>query len=106
MNAAEPILVRQCADCHSLFLPRPGSCPRCGSRATTPAAVPPEGEVLASVQVDSPPAGFPPPHRLAIVELSGSVRILGRVEGDLPTIGQRAVVRPEGAGYLVTGLGS
>ena len=96
MTADPPIPISRCNQCHSRFLPRPGPCPRCGSNAIEPAELPPTGMVLAATQLETPPAGWDSPHRLALVELEESVRVLAQVDGDLPEVGSTVTVRREG----------
>ncbi|HZY91905.1 MAG TPA: zinc ribbon domain-containing protein [Thermoplasmata archaeon] len=104
--SAEPTLpLTRCTSCHALFLPRPGACPRCGSRNTVAAAGPAVGRVLVSVQVETPPPEFASPHRLALVELPDAVRVLAVVDGALPKTGSPAVVRVEGSQYRIAGPG-
>lgn len=93
MIADPPIAISLCDQCHSRFVPRPGPCPRCGSTAVEPAELAPTGSVLAATQLEIPPAGWEAPHRLALVELDESVRVLAQVEGDLPPVGSTVHVR-------------
>lgn len=96
----EPTLpLAQCNDCHGVFLPRAGACPRCGSRRTTEVARSARGRVLAAIELANPPAGFAAPHRLALVELAESVRVLGRWEGAPLAIGDAVVVRLDSGTY-------
>jgi hypothetical protein len=95
------ILVARCGTCHGRFLPRPGPCPYCGSREVTPEPVPPEGRVLAATELASPMAGGPAVHRLALVELAQSVRILALVDGPLPLIDSVVAIHRDGAVYRV-----
>lgn len=85
-----------CDHCHNRFLLRAGPCPRCGSADLTPVELPPAGQVLAATQLEAPPAGWSAPHRLALVELEGSVRVLALVDGELPALGSVVDVRRDG----------
>ncbi len=100
MSVAEPLELSRCSDCQSLFLPRPGVCPRCGGHAVAVERVAPVGRVLVAVQLEYPPAGFPTPHRLALVELGESVRLLAVLPGAIPAVGNEVQLRRE-AGQLV-----
>jgi uncharacterized OB-fold protein len=86
------LVVARCESCHGRFLPRPGPCPRCGSTSVVPQPIPPEGEVLAATELTAPAAGWPAPHRIALVELSDDVRVLAQVLGPLPSIGDPVTV--------------
>ncbi|MCI4365878.1 MAG: hypothetical protein L3K10_07480 [Thermoplasmata archaeon] len=87
-----PLLVTRCGSCTLRYLPRAGPCPRCGASNPLPFSVPPLGSVLAATELTSPAAGWPAPHRLALVELAESVRVLAIVEGELPSIGSTVEV--------------
>ncbi len=100
MNAPSLVLSR-CAGCELLYLPTPGPCPRCASRRATPVEVPPTGIVLAATEVESPAEGWPSPHRLALVEVEDSVRLLAIIEGPWPAAGDAVGVRREGDAYRV-----
>ena len=102
MSAPVSILVSRCASCHGRFLPREGPCPRCGSRSVTPVELPPFGVVLAAIELTAPAAPWTAPHRLALVELEESVRILGLVPGSLPGRGARVAVARDGAHYVIS----
>ncbi len=102
MTGPDSILVSTCPGCHGRFLPRPGPCPRCGSTVVRPQPIPSVGEVLAATELTVPPAGWPEPHRLALVELSHGVRVLCLVAGDLPPIASRVRVVRDGERYLAS----
>lgn len=95
MSTDPPIPVTLCQQCHNRFLPRPGPCPRCGSTSLGPSELAPVGSVLAATQLENPPAGWDAPHRLALVELEESVRILALVDGEVPAVGTTVHVRRE-----------
>lgn len=96
MSGLPPIAAIACDHCHSRFLPRAGRCPRCGSERLTRIELPPAGIVLAATQVEVPPSGWASPHRLVLVELAESVRLLALVEGELPALGAPVAVRFDG----------
>lgn len=100
MEAPPALPIGRCESCHARFLARPGPCPQCGSAQVALTTVPPEGIVLAAVELTAPAAGWSAPHRLALVELADGVRVLCRVEGALPAEGERQRVRADGAGYI------
>jgi uncharacterized OB-fold protein len=93
------LLVSRCPSCTLRYLPRPGPCPKCGSSAAEPFAIPPRGTVLAATELLSPAAGWPSPHRLALVELAQGVRVLTIAEGALPAVGADVVVQRDGETY-------
>ncbi len=105
MSPPPPLELRRCAQCHSLFLPRPGVCPRCGGADVSPAAVDPVGTVLVATQVEYPMTGFSSPHRLVLVELPESVRVLAMVVGELPSPGSTVQLRQEGDRILAEAAG-
>jgi uncharacterized OB-fold protein len=94
-----PIELRRCETCRARFLPTDGPCPRCGSTDVQGYPSPPLANVLASTELLSPPPGWSAPHRLALVELPESVRLLAIVDGPLPAPGTVVSVRLEGAVY-------
>lgn len=65
--------------------------------------VPPLGAVLAATELSYPPEGFAAPHRIALVELVESARILAVVDGPLPVHGDTVEVRRVGDHFLVRG---
>jgi len=65
-----------CASCPTVYLPRPGPCPVCGGTARTPRTIPAEAVVLAATELSTPAEGWPAPHRIALVELAGGIRVL------------------------------
>jgi uncharacterized OB-fold protein len=98
---ARDLLVSRCGSCTLRYLPRAGPCPRCGAASPLPHAVPPVATVLAATELTNPAEGWPSPHRLALVELAESVRVLGIVEGALPGRGASVEVVHEGEIYRV-----
>jgi uncharacterized OB-fold protein len=101
MTDPATILVRRCSNCHSSSLPREGPCPRCGSPDVAPQSISSEGAVLASTELQNPSVGWSSPHRLALVELADSVRVLALVLGPLPEVGSRQRVERDGDRYVV-----
>ncbi|MGA9840093.1 MAG: hypothetical protein WBF81_08635 [Thermoplasmata archaeon] len=96
---AELIALSRCETCKSRFLPVDGPCPRCGSTDVRPYSVPALGTVLAATELTTPSEGWPAPHRLALVELPESVRLLAIVDGPLPSIGDVVGIHPEAGVY-------
>jgi uncharacterized OB-fold protein len=95
----EPLTLARCAACHARFLPTDGPCPRCGATDVAPYSSPPLGVVLAATEVTTPAEGWKPPHRLAIVEMPQSVRLLAIVDGPVPAAGDVVSVRRDGEVY-------
>lgn len=89
----------RCASCHAEFPPRPGNCPRCGSAELKRVSVPPHGSVLAATELFAPASGWSAPHRLALVELPGGVRLLAILDAPLPTAGARVRLTFDGSVY-------
>jgi uncharacterized OB-fold protein len=100
------ILLARCEACHGRSLPTEGPCPRCGGRTLTQYEVLAEGKVLAATALESPAEGWTAPHRLALIEVADSVRLLATVEGELPGIGATVTVRSEGPVYVVRASGA
>ncbi len=94
-----PIELSRCEGCRTRFLPTDGPCPRCGSSDVRSYPSPSLGTVLASTEMTNPPAGWAAPHRLALVELPESVRLIAIVEGPLPAPGTVVAVRLDGPVY-------
>jgi uncharacterized OB-fold protein len=99
------IVVSRCGACHSRFLPRSGPCPRCGSVEVFPASVPAVGVVLAATELKVPPAGWTAPHRLVLVELAQSVRVLAVGDSELPRTGAKVTVVRDGELYRCVSRG-
>jgi uncharacterized OB-fold protein len=93
------LVVSRCSACHNRFLPWPGPCPRCGSVEVYPESVPALGAVLAATELHATTARWKAPHRLVLVELNQSVRVLCTTEGPLPTFGAKVEVQREGEIY-------
>ncbi|MFZ1023435.1 MAG: hypothetical protein WAN87_04805 [Thermoplasmata archaeon] len=93
------LLVSRCGACHSRFLPRSGPCPRCGSVEVFPESLSSVGVVLASTELQAPPTGWTAPHRLVLVELAQSVRVLCLTDEDLPKIDAKVMVSRDGDVY-------
>lgn len=100
--SAPNLLVSRCPSCTLRYLPRLGPCPKCGSTEAKPLAIPPRGTVLAATELASPTAGWPSPHRIALVELAQAVRVLALVDGPLPALGAVMTVRRDGDTYRAT----
>jgi hypothetical protein len=56
---------------------------------------------VAAVELSAPAAPWPAPHRLALVELEESVRLLALCPGPLPARGDRVRVTRDGGRYLL-----
>lgn len=95
-SAVGTVELAECSSCHVRYAPSDGPCPHCGSREREPYTVPGIGEVLASTELINPAEGWAAPHRLALVEMSDSVRLLVIVEGTLPSSGAVVSVRKDG----------
>jgi uncharacterized OB-fold protein len=100
------VSVARCTDCQTRYLPRPGPCPKCGSRRSRPENLDPHGVVLAATELTVPPPGFPATHRLGLVELGEGVRVLVVVRGDLPNVGEQLIVERDGDLYVARRAGS
>jgi uncharacterized OB-fold protein len=101
VTAAAPLVIRRCVSCHGRFLPRPGLCPRCGSRSIAPYEIAPRGRVLAATELSAPAPGWPAPHRLALLEAEDGVRLLAHVPGPLPPLGSTVAIAQEGERFVV-----
>lgn len=101
MNAegSATLELAECAGCQATFLPTDAPCPRCGATDRRPVEVSAVGTTLAATELVHPAAGWESPHRLVLVELEGSARLLAIAEGDLPELGARVVVRRDGEVY-------
>ncbi|HTW40379.1 MAG TPA: zinc ribbon domain-containing protein [Thermoplasmata archaeon] len=91
----EAIELSRCEACQARFLPTDGGCPRCGSTDVHPYSAPALGTVLVSTELTAPAEGWASPHRLALVEMPESVRLLAVVEGPLPGPGTVVSVRKD-----------
>ena len=97
--SAETIALSRCEACGARFLPSAGACSRCGSDKVVSYSAPALGTVLAATELTSPAEGWHAPHRLALVELPESVRLLAILDGGLPTPGTIVGVRKDGEVY-------
>jgi uncharacterized OB-fold protein len=98
-GAPPELLLSRCPVCDHRFIPRPGSCPRCGSAQVEPFGAPASGKVLAATELMVPVPGWSVPHRLAILELVHEIRLLVVVDGGLPSVGDVLPVTRDGALY-------
>ena len=89
----------QCSSSRHRYVASDGPCPHCGSREHAPYSVPALGKVLVATELVNPAEGWTAPHRLALVEMSDSVRLLAIVDGSLPTTGAVVSVRKDGEVY-------
>jgi uncharacterized OB-fold protein len=96
------IELSRCETCRTRFLPTDGGCPRCGSTDIRSYTSPALGTVLASTEMSNPPTGWTAPHRIALIELPESVRLIAIVDGPLPAPGTLVSVRPDGPVYRAT----
>ncbi len=103
--SGEELALSKCTVCHARFVPLDGPCPRCAAVATEPYTTPAVGVVLASTLLEVPPAGWPAPHRLALIEVEDGVRLLAIVDGELPAPGAFAEVRREDGRYRARAKG-
>jgi hypothetical protein len=62
--------------------------------------------VLAATELTSPAAGWPTPHRIALVELAQAVRLLALVDGPMPVHGDLVAVVRDGDLYRVSAASS
>ncbi|MCI4344492.1 MAG: hypothetical protein L3J87_02570 [Thermoplasmata archaeon] len=60
---------------------------------------------MAATELLAPATGWPAPHRLALVEIDAGVRVLGVVDGDLPTLGTRVRVVRDQDVYHIAAIG-
>ncbi|EQD70866.1 protein containing DUF35 [mine drainage metagenome] len=96
---APTLQLQRCVSCQGLYVPGNGPCPRCGMREALAVEITPLGTVVAVTELTSPAEGWSAPHRIALVELTEAVRLLGIVEGPLPVIGDTVSIRKEGDVY-------
>jgi uncharacterized OB-fold protein len=97
--AVDGLELSHCASCQRRFPPTDGPCPHCGSSEVQSFSGPGVGTVLSSTELVHPAAGWESPHRLALVELPQSVRLLVVVEGSLPGPGATVSVHRDGEVY-------
>lgn len=101
-SSSEVLELSRCEACRSRFLPIDGPCPRCGSTDVRPYSSPALGTVLAATELTTPSEGWPSPHRLALVEMPETVRLLAIVDGPLPAPGALVAVRRDAGIYRVS----
>ena len=89
----------RCLSCEYRYAPSDSPCPHCGSGQHESFRAPALGKVLAATELVNPAEGWSSPHRLALVEVSDSVRLLAIVEGPLPTFGALVSLRKDGEVY-------
>lgn len=99
IGGADDLELSRCGSCQARFLPTDGPCPKCGSSEKSSYRAPPIGKVLAATELLHPSAGWESPHRLALVEMSESVRLLAIVDGPLPSAGAVVMVHQDGEVY-------
>lgn len=99
MIAGAAMELVRCRSCQTRFLPTDGPCPKCGSKECTPYATSAIGKVLAATELHYPASGWHAPHRLALIEMADTVRVLAIVDGPLPVAGALVEVRHEEAVY-------
>jgi hypothetical protein len=63
--------------------------------------IPGEGRVLAATELSAPSAGWPSPHRLVLVELAQTVRVLAVTALPLPEIDDVVGIERDGEVYRV-----
>jgi uncharacterized OB-fold protein len=93
--------VVRCPACRGTFATPRSLCPRCGQRPLVPGHLPPEGVVIAATELSIPPAGFPAPHPLLLVELAEGTRVLATSSVPTPDVGATVRVHRAGAGFRV-----
>lgn len=73
-----------CDDCGQVLLPPRPACYACGSRAVVVEEQPRTGEIYTYTAVHTPPPALADdaPYTIAVVELDGGGRLLGRVDAD------------------------
>ena len=100
MNAsAETLELYRCDSCQWRYVPTDSPCPHCGAPGRTPFVASGLGRVAAATELVNPSEGWPAPHRLALVELAESVRLLAIVDEALPAVGSIVSVRRDGEVY-------
>jgi uncharacterized OB-fold protein len=95
----EGLVLSRCESCRSRFLPTDGPCPRCGSLDVRAYTAPALGAVLAATELTTPAEGWKAPHRLALIEVPESVRLIAIVDGPLPTVGDVVSIRHDAGVY-------
>jgi uncharacterized OB-fold protein len=87
--AEDRLLAGVCTDCGTHLLPPRPACYDCGSRAVTIEEQPRAGSVVSYTAVHRPPSAFADlaPFPVAIVELETGVRLTGRVDAPVGSLG-------------------
>ena len=98
-DAADTLELVVCSSCHVRYGPSDGPCPHCGAREHESYPVPALGKVLVATELVNPAEGWTAPHRLALVEMADSVRLLAIVDGTLPVPGAVVSIRKDGEIY-------
>ncbi|MFB6206439.1 MAG: Zn-ribbon domain-containing OB-fold protein [Haloglomus sp.] len=77
-----------CADCGQVLLPPRPACYACGGRDVDVEPQPREGTVYTYTAVHTPPPALSDdaPYTIAVVELAGGGRLLGRVDADYENV--------------------
>lgn len=57
--------------------------------------------MLAATELTAPSSGWSAPHRLALVEVAGGIRLLCVVRGTLPAVGDERTVSRDGETYRI-----
>ncbi|MHB1435579.1 MAG: PhlB family protein [Thermoplasmata archaeon] len=99
-EVAEGLAAFACASCPTVYLPRPGACPVCGETAHSLRTISADAVVLAATELSTPAEGWTAPHRIALVELTGGIRVLVEwTSNRLPAPGTPARVESEAGRY-------
>jgi uncharacterized OB-fold protein len=94
--------IRHCEACGYALAPDAARCSRCSSTQLGWTRVEARGRVLAATELVSVAAGWTSPHRLALIEIPPGLRLLGIVDGALPSPGAPVSVRLEDGRIHVT----
>ncbi len=97
--SGDPLVLSRCGSCHAGFLPRPGPCPRCGSREIHLLPVSARGKVVAVTELLVPSTGWRAPHILAFVDCAEGIRLLVVISGSLPPSGSWVRIARDGELY-------
>jgi len=87
------VAARRCGACGRVLFEEAGACPHCGG-PLAPAALSGRGRIYSFTRVHLGLKGLSAPYHLALVELEGDGRVLGRLEtpeGGEPAVGERVV---------------
>ena len=74
------VAVQRYAGCGRIYFEAEGECARCGG-ALEERHISGRGRVYSYTEVHAAPAGMAPPYCLALIDLDGAGRVLGRLEG-------------------------